>query len=147
MMTESEVSQEVNSVQGKRFYAPELGKNRQNLAFNNIEALILISLSNNSTGDALFQEEETFELRKAIDQGKLGIARLELTKPKIRQIEKLLPLFGTVDESVYGALRIKLSSAILNMDTVTFEEVNEDANPASESPSSTKNHSKDRPRP
>ncbi len=143
-MADKDVYQRVESARGKRFYAPELGKTRQMLVFTNIEALIMLSLSN-AGAESLFQEEETFELRKAIEHGKSGSARLDLTKHKIRQIEKMLPLFGTIDESIYGPLRIKLNAAILNMDTVTFEEVSEDVVTTGESPFNSPNYAKDSP--
>lgn len=143
-MAEKELFQEVGHLEGKRFYAPEMGRENQALLFNNIQALILLSLGNH-TGETLFPDEEIFELRKAIEDGKLGNARMELTKTKIRQIEKLLPLFGTVDESIYGPLRIKLSCAILHMDTVTFEEGQENVNTTSESAGGTQDNSKDYP--
>jgi len=102
--------------------------------FNGPEAILLVSLHNwlrQQTGNVLLLEDEIIQLRFIIycfSRHQLGEGQyLELGLGRLKVIEKNLPLFGLVDESIFITLRTKLNKAILELQTVIYEDPNQDA--------------------
>ncbi len=105
------------------------------------EALILLSLHDNKNTESpvgnsslatlprkLLDEKLEMQLRhivycKACD--KRCESELKFSMGQLNGIEDLLPMYGTINEDLYGPLRIKISNAILRMQTVLFSEAEE----------------------
>ena len=59
---------------------------------------------------------------------------LTLSLDQLHYLEALFPMYGTIDEDLYGPLRIKISNAILVLEQVIFTNDGGDLNDSNEDP-------------
>uniref|UniRef100_A0A6M3K4G3 Uncharacterized protein n=1 Tax=viral metagenome TaxID=1070528 RepID=A0A6M3K4G3_9ZZZZ len=74
----------------------------------------------------MLNEEQVFCLRRIVhttSKDDKATEDIEFSKRELKDIEEAIPLYGTADPTKYPPLQIKISNALLSMETIFIEDI------------------------